>query len=393
MITVARIFGLVDNPSQIMGGGYMKGSIHQDKRNERYYIKLFLNNKQVTIHTDKRTNAPILSKVHAYKVLAMIQAEIDEGVFDRETWKKKKDYEFKYLQKDQTLRVYAKHWLKKREEVCEAGGIVKRTLKDDRTAVVNYIVKKLGRKKLKDIDKQIIDIFYNSLPLSASGKYNTTSTFRKILNDAKEEGVINKIPEFPKMSKKSNERKKFMPPEIQDKVFEHIPSKDIAIFLFMRQWGLRPGEARAIKKSSVRDGELHIEWSFSENILRNTTKTGEVRSYLITPFIQSVLDGIADSDSEFLFVRDNGKPYTSKNLNKIWRQACKDAGIPHFKLYNAMRHSLARNLLENGFGFDMVAEVLGHSSVEMTRSFYADMPQNKVQDALSSLSKSWNPGR
>jgi integrase len=90
------------------------------------------------------------------------------------------------------------------------------------------------------------------------------------------------------------------------------------------------------------------------------------------------------------FVRKDGKSYTSKDLNRIWRAACKQAGVPHLKLYNAIRHSLARNLQENDYGFDMVAEVLGHASVEMSRNIYADMPMNKVRDALSDLSESQN---
>lgn len=181
-----------------------------------------------------------------------------------------------------------------------------------------------------------------------------------------------------------------MIPEVQDLVISNIPKRHQPIFCVTRQYGLRPGEARALKKDSVRNGEINIEWSFSENLLRNTTKNGEPRSYLITPYIENVLDSIPDNDSEFVFVREDGKPYTSKNLNKIWRQACKDAGIPHFKLYNAMRHSLARNLLENDRDLEFVSEVLGHASVEITKVFYANVPLNKVQDALTDLSETQN---
>ncbi len=73
---------------------------------------------------------------------------------------------------------------------------------------------------------------------------------------------------------------------------------------------------------------------------------------------------------------------------EIWRQALLDAGVPHFKMYNAFRHSLARNLLQQGYGFDVVAEVLGHASVEMTRAYYADMPLTIIRDALTDLSQS-----
>ncbi len=385
MKTVARTAFRGDNPPKY-GGGFMGGSVQQDKRSGKYYIKFYDGGKQSTIYTDKFTNQSFMSEEHARKCKGIIQQEIDQGVFNKEEWKRQKGGA---IQQKPTLKQYSKKWLNQREKLCAEGGIVKRTLKDDKTAV-RRLVKHLGNKRIDKITKQDIEKLYNKLSLSNSGKYNTVSTLRKMLNDAVDEDVIIIVPDFLKMSKKSNAKKQYMIPEEQNLVISKIPAKDQPIFHFLRQYGLRPGEARAIHKTSIRNGEVHIEWAFSENELRNTTKTGEPRSYLITPFINDVIESIPENDFEFLCVRDDGKPYTSKNINKIWREACKTAGIPHFKLYNAMRHSLARNLLQQGFGFDMVAEVLGHASVEMTRSFYADMPMNKVRDALNGLSETQN---
>ncbi len=377
-----------DNPFPYDGGGYMKGSVQKDKRTGNHYIKLYLDGKQVAISTDKKTNKSIKSEEHAQKVLSIIQSEIDDGTFDREDWKLKRGIAAKKHRSVQTVKQYSKKWLKKRKELCDAGEIVPRTLKDDKTAVNKYIIKYYSHKSLNQITKKNILEFYNKINLSKAGKYNIVSTFRKMLNDAKEDGFMESVPEFPKLNKKSKQAKKYMTPEQQNKVISKINNFDKPIFQIMRQYGLRPSEARALKKSSVRDGEIYIEWSYSENLLRNTTKTGEPRSYCITPYVQNILNNIPNSKSEFLFVRRDGKPYTSKNLNKIWRQACKEANIPHFKMYNAMRHSLARNLLENGHGMDMVSEVLGHASVEITKEFYADMPMNIVHDALNGLSES-----
>ena len=57
------------------------------------------------------------------------------------------------------------------------------------------------------------------------------------------------------------------------------------------------------------------------------------------PYFKDVLKTIPLHISPFIFVRDDGKPYTSRNLNSIWREACNKAGI-HIKLYNGVRHSL-----------------------------------------------------
>ena len=154
----------------------------------------------------------------------------------------------------------------------------------------------------------------------------------------------------------------------------------------MVEYGVRPGEARGLLKSSVRNGYIIIESAYSENELRYSTKTGAVRECPITPFFQEVLNQLPKNKSELVFVRSkDGKRYTSKNINAIWHQACESAGVSKFKLYNGVRHSKARNLLENGEGFDMVAEVLGHASVDMTRRFYADMPMSRISEALQKV--------
>ena len=72
--------------------------------------------------------------------------------------------------------------------------------------------------------------------------------------------------------------------------------------------------------------------------------------------------------SQFVFTRGDGKPYTSKNLNAIWHEAEKKSGIK-CKLYNACRHSLGCQLLDQGTPMDLVSDVLGHTNEKMTRRY------------------------
>ena len=64
----------------------------------------------------------------------------------------------------------------------------------------------------------------------------------------------------------------------------------------------------------------------------------------------------------------NHKPYRSKNLNKIWHEACDISGI-HIKLYNGVRHSLGCQLLDMGCDMDLVRQQLGHTKIEMTQRY------------------------
>ena len=100
----------------------------------------------------------------------------------------------------------------------------------------------------------------------------------------------------------------------------------------------------------------------------------------ITANFQTVLDRIQPHLSPFVFVRDDGKPYTSKNLNKIWHEACAKVGIK-IKMYNGLRHSLGCQLLDMGCDMDLVRDQLGHTKMEMTRR-YAKRSKQVLADAL-----------
>jgi len=65
-------------------------------------------------------------------------------------------------------------------------------------------------------------------------------------------------------------------------------------------------------------------------------------------------------------LRQNSKPYQQNTLRKIWHEACKKAGVPKIKLYNASRHSLASQLGNANTPIEIVSKLLGHSSIQMT---------------------------
>ncbi|MCX5851241.1 MAG: tyrosine-type recombinase/integrase, partial [Deltaproteobacteria bacterium] len=72
---------------------------------------------------------------------------------------------------------------------------------------------------------------------------------------------------------------------------------------------------------------------------------------------------------------------TDKNLNSIWRAACEAAKVKQIKLYNAVRHSLGCQLLDEGVEMDIVRQQLGHTRPEMTMR-YAKRSQAKLTKML-----------
>jgi site-specific recombinase XerD len=110
------------------------------------------------------------------------------------------------------------------------------------------------------------------------------------------------------------------------------------------------------------------------------TKTKRIRKYKITSYVRTILDALPPRFS-FIFCRDDGKPYTNKDLNKIWHKGCKEVNV-EIKLYNAIRHSLGCQLLNEGKDLSLVQEILGHTRSEMTKR-YAQRSSSVVGSILN----------
>jgi len=172
--------------------------------------------------------------------------------------------------------------------------------------------------------------------------------------------------------------------EQQQKVLSFIPGHQRPIFEFMMEYGLRIGEATALMKDCVTDKEVIIRRSHSNGELLDSTKTGVDRKYDLTQRAHEILAraGSVAPFSRFVFNRDGtGKHFTLKVADKIWREASQKAGIK-IKLYNAVRHSLGCQLLDQGIDMEMVRDVYGHSTTQTTRR-YAKRSQHTVTAVLN----------
>ena len=88
--------------------------------------------------------------------------------------------------------------------------------------------------------------------------------------------------------------------------------------------------------------------------------------------------------SPFVFTRSwDGKPFTQKNLNRLWNKACKKVGVT-INLYNGLKHSLGMHLLEKGVPKEMVQKIYGHSRADMTDR-YCEYQTKQMKTALENV--------
>ncbi len=330
----------------------MGGSVHYDKKAKRYFISVYWEGKQHRFWRHPLSGEPFWAKKSADKQLNRIRTEVDENYFNPKHW---------LPDSPMSIRKYAEAWL-------DCIDVSRNTLKDYRSSVNNYIVPFFGADKdIRRIRHNDLVKFYKWINRSSKGRYNVLSCLRTLLRYAWRNEDIDRVPPFPKLTYTLPEIE-YLTFEQQESILKEIPSRHRPIYQFMQEYGVRPGEARALMKDCLVDSHVIIRRAFSDNELREKTKTGTIRRYPITGFFQSVLDNMPAQLSLFVFVRDDKKPYTSKNLNKIWKDSCSKVGIK-IKMYNGFRHSLGCQLLDQGNDLALVQDVLGHSKPEMTRRY------------------------
>jgi len=341
----------------------MKGSCHYDKKAKRWFVQIYWEGKKHRIWRHPLTGEPFWAKKSADKQLNRIRTEVDEGYFNPRHWKP---------DSPMSVRVYALEWL-------ELIDVSPNTLKDYRYSIRNFIIPFFGDKDIRRIRHGDLVKFHKWIPRADKGKYNVMSILRTMLRYAWRNEDLPSVPPFPKLTYTVPEIE-YLTLEQQEAILNNIPERHRPIFQFMMEYGVRPGEARALQKDCIVDGDVIIKRAFADNNLRETTKSGKIRRYKITPYFESALNNIKLHLSPFVFVRDDRKPYTSKNLNKIWHEACNKVDIK-IKMYNGVRHSLGCQLLDMDCDMDLVREQLGHTKIEMTRR-YAKRSKQGLADAL-----------
>jgi integrase len=308
-------------------------------------------------------------KDYAEDVLTLIRGEISSKTFDIRKYKKGAQL---------TVKAYAEKWV-------DSLSLQPATLKDYRYCIQNFIGPFFRHVDIRDIRHHHLMAFKTWLleRVSAKTAFNVMSCLKTMLRYAWRNTDIKAVPPFPRLDY-TKPPIRWLDEDAQIKVVENIPEADRHIFWFMKWYGVRPAEARALQKSDIQKNHITITHSYSLDKLVCTTKTHRVRILPRLGLFDSLLDQMPARLSPFVFTRSrDGKPYARRDLNNLWNQACKVVGVK-INLYNGLKHSLGMHLLERGVPKEMVQKVFGHTRSDMTDR-YCEYQTKQIKVALESV--------
>lgn len=179
--------------------------------------------------------------------------------------------------------------------------------------------------------------------------------------------------------KEDNARIRFLDADEETRLMKQIEDKQLlrSVVIFALNTGLRRGEIFSLRWSEV-------DWSRNFINVINT-KTGKSR---IIPLNDATLDVLhrqqEKSQSAFVFV----SPRTGArlcNLRNGFEKACEDAQVFNFHFHD-LRHTFASRLADAGVDAFTIAELMGHSTLEMTKR-YTHVTDERKRKAVAALTQ------
>jgi integrase len=267
--------------------------------------------------------------------------------------------------------------------------------------IERHIIPELGSVKLKDLrPDQINHLLSKEIETGRSNRFAAyvLAILKASLNLAVKWELLSKNPAL----MVSPPRVKFEVPETWSaqelqKFLSHIKDDRWAGIYYLSCTGMRKGEILGVPLNA-----LHLDKGYlvvlqtlyftqKQGIILQEPKTKKSRRMIVLPdFVKVALKihlakrkNLSQSprwkESGLVFTTDIGTSINPHNLLKHFKAKTAEAGLPRIK-FHSLRHSVASILLENNTHPKLVAELLGHSSVNLTLNQYSHVinPMNTV---------------
>ena len=115
------------------------------------------------------------------------------------------------------------------------------------------------------------------------------------------------------------------------------------------------------------------------------TKNGDRRTLVLLPDVIEALTPFKSSDpTRFVFGSVRSKYQVPTSIDSAWRDAVERAQVKNFKFHD-LRHCCASYMAQAGADLSVIAEVLGHRKLDMTRRYAHLTTQTKASAMLAAL--------
>jgi len=314
--------------------------------------------------------------------------------------------------RDYTISDLYEVWIEKRDKQALEGMIDLKTVKRDEEHWERYYVKtKLVIVPVKKITTKMLNEFLNNSITTFKLSRKEMNNMKTILNAVfmiamdMEILIVNPMStvhtdvKFRTIQKKKDGSKLYLNNEMEVlEEFLYLQGTMEAYTILMDfQIGTRVGEVVVLTKEDTLDNEVYIHRSEIVNLekengnyVRKDYKIAEYvkhdissgyRTIPLTDKARKILEEVKklSPNSEYLFMRENGKRMTSRSFNYWLAKYCREAGIS-FKSSHCIRRTFASRLFAAGMPLAEISIYMGHEDIETTKGYiynYHEIEQNR----------------
>ena len=282
------------------------------------------------------------------------------------------------------------------------------TLDSYTTLLDKWIVPYLGRKRLREISRETIDLYCARIHADGAGAPTVNRALGLL------QGVFHRAVEWRRLAwnpvvgtrRLSHTRSESIDartPEAVEAVRRQLDQQNAALVSLLAYEGLRPGEAYALTWGDVLDERakprkrLRVQRAVSGGEV-TTPKSARAREpELFAPVAKELAalhlaHGRPPLD-QLVFPDSAGGHLRRQNWRRrVWIPALERAGVPYFRSYD-LRHTCATLLLYEGRTLNEVAEHLGHSDPGFTARTYAHVMRDASKRRRITISEAIRRGR
>ena len=234
----------------------------------------------------------------------------------------------------------------------------------------------MGSIKLSKVKLSDFMMYFSTRRIAANTMAREMTTCNAVLNYAREVCGMD-VPVF-KLKRPSYDdaRTRWLYKEEMDSLIENSPPeiKDLVSFLFYT--GARLGEAMSLRWSGV------VGNSAIFSTRKGKLKKVRRRAVILSPSMLEAM-GERGGSNEYIFTNTKGNKWERGNFYDYWNPTCERLGIDDFHPHDC-RHTFASHLVQRGASLGHVAELLGHTSLQMVMR-YAHLAPSHLESTVSLL--------
>lgn len=208
---------------------------------------------------------------------------------------------------------------------------------------------------------------------TATTERNARRSVHRAFSWACEEGILSRNPLHGMKCPRARSRGRFMSEDEYRTALRNSKPDFKRLLFSLKETGCRPKEARELRWDQVREDR----WVLDEH--KTVEKVQKPRVIYLTAPMRKLMDVLRrNSTSPHVFLNARKKPWTCNALRLRTARLKAKLNLPDDLCAYMLRHAFGTNAILNGVDVATVAELMGHTSLEMVSKVYLHLADQRT---------------